>query len=57
VDVIAQLLGPSPISFAGLARIANLEVARIRIAAIELEIDGPIERSGGNRVALPQEAS
>ena len=52
VDRIAQLLGPSPISLDDLARMAELDVAKVRMAVIELEIAGRIERSGGGRVAL-----
>jgi len=52
VDRIAQLLGPSPISLDDLARMAELDVAKVRMAVIELEIAGRIERSGGDRVAL-----
>jgi DNA processing protein len=52
VDRIVELLGPSPISLDDLARMAELDVAKVRIALIELEIAGRIERSGGDRVAL-----
>ena len=52
VDLVANLLGPSPVSLDELARAADLDVATIRIAIIELELAGRIESSGGDRVAL-----
>ena len=52
VDTIAALLGPSPVTLDDLARSAELDVAKVRMAVIELEIAGRIERSGGDRVAL-----
>jgi DNA processing protein len=51
-DRIAALLGPSPISIDELARAAEADVRAVRVALIELELAGRIERSGGDRVAL-----
>lgn len=52
VDHIAGLLGPSPVTLDELARAAELDVASVRIAVIELELAGRIERSGGDRISL-----
>jgi DNA processing protein len=49
---IADLMGPSPISLDELARMAELDVGKVRIALIELDLAGRIEHSGGDRVAL-----
>jgi DNA processing protein len=51
-DRIAALLGPAPVSIDELARAAAADVRAVRIALIELELAGRIERIGGNRVAL-----
>jgi DNA processing protein len=51
-DRIAALLGPSPVSIDELARAAEADIRAVRIALIELELAGRIERSGGDRVAL-----
>jgi DNA processing protein len=51
-DRIAALLGPSPISIDDLARAAEADVRAVRVALIELELAGRIERIGGDRVAL-----
>jgi DNA processing protein len=52
VELVASLLGPSPVSLDELARAAELDVMKVRAAVIELELAGRIERSGGDRVAL-----
>ena len=51
-DRIAALLGPSPVSIDDLARAAEADVRAVRVALIELELAGRIERIGGDRVAL-----
>jgi DNA processing protein len=51
-DRIAALLGPAPVSIDELARAAEADVRAVRIALIELELAGRIERIGGDRVAL-----
>jgi DNA processing protein len=52
VDLVASLLGPSPVTLDDLARASELDVGKVRMAIIELELAGRIERSGGDRVAL-----
>ena len=49
---VEGLLSPSPISLDELARAAELDVARVRVAVMVLDLAGRIEYSGGNRVAL-----
>ena len=49
---IESLLGPSPISIDDLARVAEIDVRRVRMAIVELDLAGRIEHSGGDRVAL-----
>jgi DNA processing protein len=49
---VEALLGPSPISIDDLARVAEIEVQRVRMAIVELDLAGRIEHSGGDRVAL-----
>ena len=49
---IESLLGPSPISVDDLARFAEVDVKRARMAIVELDLAGRIEHSGGDRVAL-----
>lgn len=49
---IEEMLGPSPISLDDLARVADLDVRRVRMAIVVLELAGRIEHSGGDRVAL-----
>jgi DNA processing protein len=49
---IEALLGPSPISIDDLARVADIDVRRVRMAIVELDLAGRIEHSGGDRVAL-----
>ncbi len=49
---IEDLLGPSPISLDELARAAELDIGRVRMAVVVLDLAGRIEYSGGGRVAL-----
>jgi DNA processing protein len=49
---IEALLGPSPISIDELSRVADIDVGRVRMAVVELDLAGRIEYSGGDRVAL-----
>jgi len=52
VQLIESLLGPSPVSLDDLAQAADLDVARVRVAVMLLDVAGRIEHSGGDRVAL-----
>jgi DNA processing protein len=49
---LASLLGPSPVSVDELARASSRAPAEIRLALQELELEGRIERHGGDRVSL-----
>ncbi|MDB5643041.1 MAG: processing protein DprA, partial [Hyphomicrobiales bacterium] len=49
---IADLLGPSPVTIDDLARLSDTSVADIRMILLDLELDGRIERHGGNLVSL-----
>ena len=49
---IEDLLGPSPISIDELSRVAEIDIRRVRMAVVELDLAGRIEYSGGDRVAL-----
>jgi DNA processing protein len=51
-EKVALLLGPSPVAVDDLARASGCSVAEIRLILQELEIEGRIERQGGDRVAL-----
>lgn len=53
-EIVAALLGPSPIGVDELMRAASLAAPDIHMALLELEIAGRIERHGGNRVSLAQ---
>ena len=52
VALIESLLGPSPVSLDDLARAAELDIGRVRVAVLLLDVAGRIEHSGGDRVAL-----
>ena len=52
VALIESLLGPSPVSLDDLARVAELDIGRVRVAVLLLDVAGRIEHSGGDRVAL-----
>jgi len=49
---IAALLGPSPVTVDDLARLSDTSVADIRMILLDLELDGRLERHGGNLVSL-----
>lgn len=49
---IEALLGPAPIGVDDLARAGDCSIGDIRLILQELEIDGRIERHGGDRVSL-----
>ncbi|MCI4679496.1 DNA-processing protein DprA [Rhodoblastus acidophilus] len=49
---VERLLGPAPIGVDDLARASGFSVQEIRLILQELEIEGRIERHGGDRVAL-----
>ncbi len=51
-EKIMRLLGPAPVTVDDLARVCGGSVQEIRLALQELEIEGRIERQGGDRVAL-----
>jgi DNA processing protein len=50
--LVAQLLGPAPVSIDDLARQSGLPVRTIQMALLELELAGRIERHGGNAVSM-----
>lgn len=50
-EKIMRLLGPAPLVVDDLARACGCSVQDIRLALQELEIEGRIERQGGDRVA------
>jgi DNA processing protein len=49
---IEALLGPSPVTVDDLARLSDTNVADIRMILLDLELDGRLERHGGNLVSL-----
>ncbi len=51
-EKIMRLLGPAPVAVDDLARACDRSIGDIRFALQELEIEGRIERQGGDRVAL-----
>ena len=52
LERVEALLGPSPISIDELSRAAEVDIGRVRMAIVELDLAGRIEYSGGDRVAL-----
>lgn len=50
--IIRHLLSPSPVEINELARQAGLPIHVTQSALLELELDGHLERHGGNRVSL-----
>lgn len=52
LERIAAMLGPSPVGVDDLVRAADLPAPTVHMALLELEIEGRIERHGGNRVSL-----
>jgi DNA processing protein len=51
-EVVAALLGPSPVGVDELVRAARLSAPDVHMALLELEVAGRVERHGGNRVSL-----
>lgn len=49
---VVELLGPSPVSVDDLIRAAECSVSSVRTALIELELEGKLERHGGDLVSL-----
>ena len=49
---IAALLGPSPVPVDDLARLSGASIAQLRAILLDLELQGRIERHGGNLVSL-----
>ncbi len=49
---IQALLGPTPIALDDVARLADASVADVRVAVLELELAGRIERHGGGLISL-----
>jgi DNA processing protein len=49
---VIGLLGPSPVNVDDLARLSGANVADVRMVLLDLELDGRIERHGGNLVSL-----
>jgi DNA processing protein len=50
--LITQLLGPAPISVDELARQSGLPIRTVHMTLLELELDGRLERHGGNAVSM-----
>ena len=51
-DRLIGLLGPTPVTLDDLVRQSGYSPALVRIALLELELAGRIERSGGGMVSL-----
>jgi DNA processing protein len=49
---VAVLLGPAPVSIDDLARQSGLPIRVVRLALLELELAGRLERHGGHAVSL-----
>jgi DNA processing protein len=49
---VLELLGPSPISIDELVRAADIPAQAIRVILLTLELEGRLERHGGNLVSL-----
>jgi DNA processing protein len=49
---ILALLGPTPVTFDDIARLANASPAEVRTVMLELELAGRVERHGGGLVSL-----
>jgi DNA processing protein len=49
---IAALLGPSPVNVDDLARLSGVSVADVRMVLLDLDLEGRIERHGGNLVSM-----
>jgi DNA processing protein len=50
--LITQLLGPTPVSVDELARQSGLPIRTVHMTLLELELDGRLERHGGNAVSM-----
>ncbi len=50
--LVESLLGPSPVAIDDLVRASGAPVPEVQVALLELELDGRIERHGGNLVSL-----
>lgn len=49
---VLALLGPAPVNIDDLARLGEAPIADIRMILLDLELDGRLERHGGNLVSL-----
>jgi DNA processing protein len=49
---IMELLGPTPVSIDGIVRLSGCSPALVRVALLELELAGRLERHGGALVSL-----
>ena len=49
---IESMIGPSPVSIDDLIRTSGANASDVRIALLEIELDGQLERHGGNLVSL-----
>jgi DNA processing protein len=49
-DRIVEALGPAPIGLDDLIRLTGVAAGQVRVALMELELAGRIERLGGQRV-------
>ena len=49
---IEDLLGPSPVTIDELVRLSGLSVPQVKMALVELELVGKLERHGGDLVSL-----
>jgi DNA processing protein len=56
LEMVAQMLGPSPVSVDDLVRASGLAVADVHAALFDLELDGKILRQSGGLVALAPSA-
>lgn len=52
LDRILAVLGPSPLDLDDLVRLSGASLAEVQGVLIDLDLDGRIERHGGNRVSL-----
>ncbi|MCA0425657.1 MAG: AAA family ATPase [Proteobacteria bacterium] len=49
---IVAALGPSPVDIDDLARLSGVSLREVQTILLDLDLDGRIERHGGNRVSL-----
>ncbi len=52
VALVESLLGPSPVSLDELSRAAELDIGKVRVAVMLLDVAGRIDHAGGGRIAL-----